>query len=95
MGQGGCDADIVLQWSHAFDAIEHPEAGLIGPFPFRRTGGHSNRGFAFFSGAGIPPGDLGEWRAIDLPVTLVTLLGRKPPLDLDGQPIAGLCADVR
>ncbi len=50
MEAGGCDADIVLQWSHAFDALEHPEAGLIGPFPFRRTGAHTSGGFAFFSG---------------------------------------------
>ena len=95
MEPGGCDADIVLQWSHAFDALEHPEAGLIGPFPFRRTGGHTDRGFAFFSGPSIAPGDLGEWCAIDLPATLVALLGREPPPDLDGRPIAGLCAAVR
>ena len=78
-GRGGCDADIVIQWSHAFDALEHPEVGLIGPFPFRRTGGHTDRGFAFFSGPGIAPGDAGEWRAIDLPATLVALLGRERP----------------
>ena len=95
MEQGGCDADIVCQWSHAFDALEHPQAGLIGPFPFRRTGGHSDRGFAFFSGRDIPTGDLGQWPAIDLPPTLVTLLGRKPPLDVDGRPIAGLGADLQ
>lgn len=95
MEQGGCDADIVCQWSHAFDALDHPQAGLIGPFPFRRTGGHSDRGFAFFSGCGIRTGDLGEWPAIDLPPTLVTLLGRKPPLAVDGRPIAGLGADLQ
>ena len=91
MAPRGCDADIVVQWSHAFDALEHPEAGLIGPFPFRRTGGHTAGGFAFFAGAGIAPGDLGEWRAIDLPATLVALLGRPLPSHLDGRPIPVLC----
>jgi hypothetical protein len=91
MAAGGCDADIVVQWSHTFDALEHPEAGLIGPFPFRRTGGHTAGGFAFFAGAGIAPRDLGEWRAIDLPATLVALLGRPLPPHLDGRPIPVLC----
>jgi predicted AlkP superfamily phosphohydrolase/phosphomutase len=91
MAPRGCDADIVVQWSHAFDALEHPEAGLIGPFPFRRTGGHTAGGFAFFAGAGIAPRDLGEWRAIDLPATLVALLGRPLPPHLDGRPIPVLC----
>ena len=90
MEPGGCDADLVVQWSHAFDALEHPQVGLIGPYPFRRTGAHTDRGFAFFSGPGIAPGDRGEWRAIDLPASLVALLGRERPSDLDGRPIAGL-----
>ncbi|HYB43262.1 MAG TPA: hypothetical protein VEL75_15895, partial [Candidatus Methylomirabilis sp.] len=95
MEPAGCDADIVLQWSHAFDSFEHPRVGLIGPFPFRRTGGHTDRGFAFFSGAGIAPGDLGEWRAIDLPATLLALLDRQPERAMDGRAIAGLCAGAR
>ena len=94
LAPGGCDADLVIQWSHAFDALEHPRVGLIGPFPFRRTGGHTDRGFAFFSGPGIAPRDLGQWRAIDLPATLAALLGREPPPDLDGRPIAGVCDAV-
>ena len=68
-------------------------AGLIGPFPFRRTSGHSDRGFAFFSGPGISAGNLGEWRAMNLTATLVALLSRAAPPRR--RPIAGLCAALR
>ena len=32
------------------DAIEHPDVGAIGPFPFNRTGAHHELGFAWLSG---------------------------------------------
>lgn len=94
MAPGGADADIVLQWTHAVDAIEHPAVGLVGPFPFRRTGAHSPRGFAFFAGPGIPRTDLGQWPAVDLPPTIAALLGQRKPSELDGQPIPALCQAV-
>jgi predicted AlkP superfamily phosphohydrolase/phosphomutase len=95
MKPGGPDADIVVQWSHAFDALEHPDVGLIGPFPFRRAGGHTGRGFALFTGPGIPRADLGEHPAIDLPATILALLGEDPPSDLDGRPIVELWSAAR
>lgn len=95
MQPGGHAADLVVQWSHAFDALEHPAVGLIGPFPFRATGGHTGGGFAFFSGPGIARADLGEQRAIDLPATILSLLGQQPLSDLDGRPIPGLCQPAR
>ena len=76
MDPEGPDADLQFIWSHATDSWDHPKAGLIGPFPYRRTGGHSRKGFAVFAGPGIEPGDLGERNALDLTPTLLDLLGR-------------------
>jgi len=76
MDPDGPDADIQLLWTHATDSWEHPTAGTIGPFPYRRTGGHSPRGFAFIAGPGITPGDLGPRSALDVTPTIVALLGR-------------------
>ena len=87
MDPHGPDGDLVVLWSGAIDAIEHPEAGLVGPFPFNRTGEHSSNGFAFFSGPGIQPADLGTRSAYDLTPTLVSLLGRTPAADLAGTSI--------
>jgi predicted AlkP superfamily phosphohydrolase/phosphomutase len=94
MARGGPDADIVVQWSRPVDALEHPAVGRVGPFPFRRTGAHSPRGFAVFAGPGVPRTDLGQWPAIDLPATIAALLGQRTPSGLDGRPIPGLCRAV-
>jgi len=82
----GPDADLVVQWSHAVDALQHPTAGLIGPFPFRRAGAHSERGFALFSGPGITRAALGERHFLDLPATILRLLGHEAA-DLGGRPV--------
>jgi predicted AlkP superfamily phosphohydrolase/phosphomutase len=92
LAPGGPDADLVVQWSHCIDALEHPTVGLVGPFPCRRTGAHSGRGFALFSGPGISRADLGQHRVVDLPATILALLGREPPDDLNGHPMLGLAA---
>jgi predicted AlkP superfamily phosphohydrolase/phosphomutase len=87
MDPAGPDADLTISWLPRIDAFEHPEAGTIGPFPFHRTGAHTSRGFAFFSGPGIERADLGEHDAINLTPTLVALLGHEPRANLDGRPI--------
>jgi predicted AlkP superfamily phosphohydrolase/phosphomutase len=84
-------ADIVIRWAKGIDAFEHPDFGVIGPFPFRRTGAHTSRGFAFFSGPGIDRADLGEHRTFDLPATILALLGREPPSNLIGKPLLRAC----
>jgi predicted AlkP superfamily phosphohydrolase/phosphomutase len=79
MAPRGPDADLVVVWARAADALEHPRVGRIGPVPYRRTGGHSERGFAFVSGPGIEPGDIGVRPALDLPATIAALIGRSGP----------------
>jgi predicted AlkP superfamily phosphohydrolase/phosphomutase len=88
----GPDADLELWWSHATDAWEHPEAGTIGPFPYRRTGGHGPNGFAFLAGSHIAPVDLGAHSALDLAPTILALLGRRP-VDgrLEGRSLLDAC----
>jgi predicted AlkP superfamily phosphohydrolase/phosphomutase len=87
MARNGPDADLVVRCAEAIDCLEHPGIGIIGPFPFRRTGAHTGQGFALFSGPGIAPRHLGEHRGIDLPATILMLLGREHPSHLDGRSI--------
>jgi hypothetical protein len=48
------DADLTLLWAGAPLAFRHPELGLVGPLPYRRTGGHTGRyGLAWVAGEGI------------------------------------------
>ncbi|MDX1944600.1 MAG: alkaline phosphatase family protein [Pirellulaceae bacterium] len=72
----GPDADLVLTWHPAVDAFVHPRLGLVGPVPFRRTGGHTDRGFAYLAGPGIAAQDLGQREALHLTPTLLDLLGQ-------------------
>jgi predicted AlkP superfamily phosphohydrolase/phosphomutase len=90
MAADGPDADLIVRWSHAIDALDHPVAGMIGPFPFRRAGAHSQRGFALFSGPGISPAKLGLFSFHDLPATILALLGHEPTADMEGTPILRL-----
>ncbi len=75
LNSDGPDADLVITWNKAIDAITHPQLGLIGPFPFRRTGGHTDRGFAYIVGPAIVQRDLGQRDALQLTPTIVSLLG--------------------
>jgi predicted AlkP superfamily phosphohydrolase/phosphomutase len=83
----GPDADLVFRWAPGVDAIVHPDVGTIGPYPFRRTGGHTPHGFAWLSGPGIEPGEHGERLARDVPPTILTLLGHPVPHDIHGTPL--------
>jgi hypothetical protein len=83
----GPDADLVVRWVPGVDAIVHPDVGAIGPYPFRRTGGHTPRGFAWVSGPGIEPGEHGERPVRDMPPTILTLLGHAVPQEIEGAPL--------
>lgn len=69
------DGDLIFTWNNAVDGFEHPELGVIGPIPYRRTGGHTSRGFAYFNGPGIAPSKLGVHDSEELTGTFMNLLG--------------------
>jgi predicted AlkP superfamily phosphohydrolase/phosphomutase len=82
---GDSDADLIAVWRGSASAFVHPELGLVGPTPFRRTGGHTGRyGFAYLTGQGIEPGDGGIRSAFDVTPTIATLLHATHVPDLDG-----------
>ena len=87
LAPGGPDADLQVVWATATDTLVHPVAGRIGPVPYRRTGGHSPRGFAFVAGPGIEPGDLGTRSVLDVTATVVEFLGRPSATALEGVPL--------
>jgi predicted AlkP superfamily phosphohydrolase/phosphomutase len=82
------EADLEVMFEGSATAWEHPEHGVIGPFPYRRTGGHTGaHGFAWFSGEGVAPRDLGSRSSFDVVPTLFELMGQDPPAHLSGFPI--------
>ena len=68
--------------------------GCLGPLPYFRSGGHVAHGerienVCFVRGAGIPAGS--RWRdgsLIDLPVTMLDLIGEPPPAAWAGRPLS-------
>jgi predicted AlkP superfamily phosphohydrolase/phosphomutase len=73
---GGPEADLLVEWAGAPLGLVHPLHGRIGPFPYRRPGGHTGgKGVAWLAGPGIRPGDYGTRSAFDLVPTIVDLLG--------------------
>lgn len=79
---------VVVPEGDVFDALEHPEAGLVGPYPVFRTGEHSPNGFLVAAGPGIEAGtDLGARSALDVTPTILSLLDRPVPDRFAGSPI--------
>jgi len=80
------EADLLVAWRGAVAALEHPRLGLIGPVPFRRTGGHTGpHGMAYIAAPGLEPGDHGVRSAFDVVPTIVRLLGGEPPAHMSGK----------
>ena len=83
--------DIFVTWSRPIDAIEHPTAGVVGPFPFNRTAAHDPLGFAWVAGDGVKPGPVPDVHSVlDLPPTMVKLVDPNAPLPPAGTPIVQL-----
>jgi len=73
---GPSDADISVIFQSAPIGISHPRVGTIGPFPWRRTGGHTGEsGFLYLAGSGIAAGDHGMRSSFDVVPTVIDLLG--------------------
>ena len=81
----GPPPDLVVHLDGA-DAIEHPDAGAVGPFVATRTGAHTSNGFAYLAGPSITPGPRGRFAVCDLSATLTALVGGTPVAALDGEP---------
>jgi predicted AlkP superfamily phosphohydrolase/phosphomutase len=78
-------ADLIITWRHAPLAFEHPRLGIIGPAPYRRTGGHSGgHGVAWIAGQGIAAADHGVRSAFDVVPTIIDLLGVPKPPQVSG-----------
>jgi predicted AlkP superfamily phosphohydrolase/phosphomutase len=76
---GSSGADLVVVWGPGVFALDHPHLGLIGPVPYRRTGGHTGPyGFASVTGPGVTAGDHGIVSSFDVAPTVLDLAGRPP-----------------
>ena len=93
MTLGRSDSDLLVVWSGSATAIEHPRLGLIGPVPYRRTGGHTRHGIAYLAAPGLEPGERGVRSSHDVVPTIVELLGAEPITRLTGKSL--LSASVR
>ncbi|WP_162916715.1 hypothetical protein [Dongia deserti] len=83
---GPTESDLVVVWRGAPLAFQHHRYGLIGPAPYRRTGGHTgDSGIAYFSTPQLPRGDFGTASAFDVAPTLVDLLGQPQLPHLSGR----------
>jgi len=86
------DPDLVVCWhSAAWDVVDSPAVGRIGPVPFGRTGSHVNRGFIAVRGPGAEPGSrLPDGRVTDVAATVLDLVGAPPRRPIDGRPLIAL-----
>jgi predicted AlkP superfamily phosphohydrolase/phosphomutase len=87
-GERPSDADLIVVWDGVpIDVVDHPTAGRIGPVPFKRSGSHVHRGFLLAAGPGVAPGGRPEGHALDIPPTILALLGARIPAHFDGKPL--------
>jgi hypothetical protein len=80
------DADLIVLWdaSVVTDAVETSKYGRIGPAPFFRSGVHTADGFFTMVGQGIEPGVLPNGKLVDMPATILDLLGSPVPNHFEG-----------
>ncbi|NEQ82890.1 MAG: nucleotide pyrophosphatase [Moorea sp. SIO2I5] len=91
------DADLVLVWQdeYATDVVESPDVGRIGPVPHYRSGSHRPEGFIIAAGPDIASGvDFGGGHALDLPPTILELMGAPIPEYFEGKPLPLLAKEL-
>jgi predicted AlkP superfamily phosphohydrolase/phosphomutase len=83
------NADLVVVMADCpSDVVDSPAFGRIGPVPYHRTGGHPPQGFLIAKGPGIAPGSqLPEGHIVDLPPTILKLMGVPIPEYCEGKPL--------
>lgn len=98
---GPTEADLYVSFRPGLFALDHPALGRIGPYPFRRTGGHSGPwGFLWAAGQGVAPGLRGGASSFDVAPTILDWLDQKRPAVLSGESLmprlrAGALAEPR
>ena len=79
------NADITVVWRGAPLALLHKDFGLIGPAPFRRTGGHTGaNGICYVKSPGSIAGDYGRRSSFDVVPTILEMLGQPIPNNISG-----------
>ncbi len=80
------DSDLVVLWhERMIDVLDSPDIGRIGPITYFRAGSHWNRGFLMAKGPDITPGSiLPDGEAVDLPATILELMGAPIPEYFEG-----------
>ncbi|BAY17452.1 type I phosphodiesterase/nucleotide pyrophosphatase [Anabaenopsis circularis NIES-21] len=83
------DSDLVVLWHEQItDVVDSPDFGRIGPIPYFRAGSHWERGFLVAKGPGIAPNsELTTGEVVDLPPTILGLMGAPIPAHFDGKPL--------
>jgi predicted AlkP superfamily phosphohydrolase/phosphomutase len=80
------NADLTVLWRGAPLALAHKDLGVIGPAPFRRTGGHTGgHGVCYLKCDGSVAGDRGIRSSFDVAPTILDLLGQPIPNDVSGR----------
>lgn len=81
----GSNADLAILWRGSPLAMMHKDLGLIGPAPFRRTGGHTgSHGICYIRRRGSIPSDRGIRSSFDVAPTILDLLGQSIPPNISG-----------
>jgi predicted AlkP superfamily phosphohydrolase/phosphomutase len=80
------NADLNVNWQGAPLALTHKTLGLIGPAPFRRTGGHSGGyGVCYIRSDRNAAGDGGVRSSFDVAPTILEMLGQPVPNNISGR----------
>ena len=82
------DPDLIVSWESAAADVVESSYGRIGPVPFLRTGSHVERGFVLISGPDTSRATaLSTCHSLDLPPTILALMGAEIPATLEGRPL--------
>lgn len=88
-GLDDMQVDLLVTWAGSPTGLDHPRLGRIGPFPMRRSGGHTGgHGAAIFAGPSIPAREGGLASSYDVVPTIVELLGRTGTARVSGTSLA-------
>lgn len=79
-------ADLVVAWNDGPLGFDHPRLGRCGPYPPRRTGGHTGGyGEALIRMPGLAAADHGVRSAFDVVPTLIDMLGESGKVKVSGR----------